>query len=114
MKRTAWFTITLMLVFALFLTQCAPTEAPPEPTQPPAEEPTAAEPAEEEPTEEVTITWGFWGSPEEKATHELVADAFMAENPNIKIEIWNQPWGDYFTDQEIKDLVAWIRTFPET
>jgi mono/diheme cytochrome c family protein len=24
------------------------------------------------------------------------------------------PWGDFFTDQEIKDLIAWIRTFPET
>ena len=24
------------------------------------------------------------------------------------------PWGDYFTDQEIKDLVAWIRTFSNT
>lgn len=97
MKRTAWFTIALLLVFAVLLAQCAPTEAPPEPTQPPVEEPPTAEPAEEGPAEEVTLTWGFWGSPEEKATHELVADAFMAENPDIKIEIWNQPWGDYFT-----------------
>ena len=24
------------------------------------------------------------------------------------------PWGDYFTDQEIKDLIAWIRTFSAT
>jgi mono/diheme cytochrome c family protein len=24
------------------------------------------------------------------------------------------PWGDYFTDQEIKDMVAWIRTFSGT
>ena len=24
------------------------------------------------------------------------------------------PWGDYFTDQEIKDLIAWIRTFSKT
>jgi mono/diheme cytochrome c family protein len=24
------------------------------------------------------------------------------------------PWGDYFTDQEIKDLIAWIRTFSGT
>ena len=23
-------------------------------------------------------------------------------------------WGDYFTDQEIRDMVAWIRTFSET
>jgi len=24
------------------------------------------------------------------------------------------PWGDFFSDQEIKDLVAWIRTFSAT
>lgn len=44
-----------------------------------------------------TLTWGFWGSPEEKATHEKVAQAFMEQNPNIKIEVWHQPWEDYFT-----------------
>lgn len=47
--------------------------------------------------EQVTITWGFWGSPEEKATHEQVAQQFMQENPNIKVEVWHQPWDDYFT-----------------
>ena len=24
------------------------------------------------------------------------------------------PWGDFFTDQEIRDLIAWIRTFSNT
>jgi mono/diheme cytochrome c family protein len=24
------------------------------------------------------------------------------------------PWGDYLTDQEIKDLIAWVRTFSNT
>ncbi len=24
------------------------------------------------------------------------------------------PWGDFFTDQDIKDLVAWVRTFSDT
>jgi multiple sugar transport system substrate-binding protein len=47
--------------------------------------------------DQITVTWGFWGSPEEKATHEAVAEAFMAEHPEINIEIWHQPWGDYFT-----------------
>ncbi|HEY0739111.1 MAG TPA: sugar ABC transporter substrate-binding protein, partial [Herpetosiphonaceae bacterium] len=47
--------------------------------------------------ETVTIRWGFWGEPGEKATHEKVAQAFMQEHPEIKIEIWHQPWGDYFT-----------------
>jgi multiple sugar transport system substrate-binding protein len=47
--------------------------------------------------DEVTLLWGMWGSPEEIATHQAVADAYMAENPNIKVELWSQPWGDYFT-----------------
>ena len=46
---------------------------------------------------QTTITWGMWGSPEEIATHQRVADAFMAEHPDITVEIWGQPWGDYFT-----------------
>ncbi|OUC07017.1 hypothetical protein RY27_17450 [Litorilinea aerophila] len=45
----------------------------------------------------VTLTWGFWGSAEERATHEQVAEAFMAEHPNIRIEYWHFPWSDYFT-----------------
>ena len=45
----------------------------------------------------VTLLWGMWGSPEEIATHQAVADAYMAQNPNVTIELWSQPWGDYFT-----------------
>ena len=47
--------------------------------------------------ESTTVTWAFWGSPEELATHESVATAFMEANPDINIEIWHQPWADYFT-----------------
>ena len=45
----------------------------------------------------VTVTWAFWGSPEEKASHERVAEAFMAEHPEIQIDFFHEPWGDYFT-----------------
>ncbi len=51
-----------------------------------------------------TITWGFWGSPEEKASHEKVAAEFMAQHPEIKVEVWHQPWDDYFT--KLKTLWA--------
>ncbi|MBI1279415.1 MAG: extracellular solute-binding protein [Anaerolineaceae bacterium] len=44
-----------------------------------------------------TLLWGMWGSPEEIAVHQQVADAYMKANPNVKIELWSQPWGDYFT-----------------
>ena len=43
------------------------------------------------------ITWAFWGEPSEKATHEAAAAAFMEEYPDIDVEIYHQPWGDYFT-----------------
>lgn len=46
---------------------------------------------------QTTVTWAMWGSPEEITTHQNVADAFMAQNADIEIEIWSQPWGDYFT-----------------
>jgi multiple sugar transport system substrate-binding protein len=44
-----------------------------------------------------TLLWGMWGSPEEIVTHQAVADAYMEQNPNVTIELWSQPWGDYFT-----------------
>jgi multiple sugar transport system substrate-binding protein len=47
--------------------------------------------------EQTTLLWGQWGSPEEIAIHQQVADAYMAQNPDVRIELWSQPWGDYFT-----------------
>ncbi len=79
----------LLLVSVLVLSAC--TGIAPQAAAPGSEgEPAAA-------GEPVTITWAFWGSPEEAASHKIVADAFMAEHPEIKIEVWNQPWDDYFT-----------------
>ncbi len=45
----------------------------------------------------VTLTWAMWGSSEEVATHQAVADAFMEEHPDIDVEIYSEPWADYFT-----------------
>jgi multiple sugar transport system substrate-binding protein len=87
------FAMTLVMTFALVLSACvvppAPTAAPPAAEQPAAQAPAAAEP--------VTLLWAFWGSPEEAKTHLAVADAFMAEHPDIKIETMVEPWNDYFT-----------------
>ncbi|MBZ0288245.1 MAG: sugar ABC transporter substrate-binding protein [Anaerolineae bacterium] len=44
-----------------------------------------------------TLLWGMWGSPEEIAVHQQVADAYMEANPDVTVELWSQPWGDYFT-----------------
>jgi multiple sugar transport system substrate-binding protein len=75
----------ILLVFAVSLSACAGVA------------PQAAAPGAPAAGEAVTITWAFWGSPEEKASHERVAAAFMEEHPEIKIDIWHQPWNDYFT-----------------
>jgi multiple sugar transport system substrate-binding protein len=86
-KSRTLFVMTFVMAFALVLSACV---VPPAPTaQPPAEQPAQAQP--------VTLLWAFWGSPEEAKTHLAVADAFMAEHPDIKIETMVEPWNDYFT-----------------
>jgi multiple sugar transport system substrate-binding protein len=92
MSRKFWVVLSVLMVAILAITACAPVPAAPPAAAPPATEvpaPAAAEP--------VTLTWAFWGSPEEAVSHKQVADAFMKEHPEIKIETWNAPWNDYFT-----------------
>lgn len=96
-SKHLFLVFSLVMVAVLALSACAPPAAPAPPAEAPAapaEQPTEAVAA---PAEPVTVTWAFWGSPEEAASHKIVADAFMAEHPEITIELWNQPWDDYFT-----------------
>ena len=88
-----WYVISALVVLMLVVSACAPVPAQPaaQPTEVPAAG--AAEPA----AEQVTLTWAFWGSPEEAVSHKQVADAFMKVHPEIKIETWNEPWDNYFT-----------------
>ncbi|MBM4466246.1 MAG: sugar ABC transporter substrate-binding protein [Chloroflexi bacterium] len=79
-RRRTLSIVTLLLALALVLSACQPA-AP------------AATPA----PEAVTLLWAFWGSPAEAETHQKVADVFMAEHPDIKIETMVEPWSDYFT-----------------
>ncbi|MBE2236119.1 MAG: ABC transporter substrate-binding protein [Anaerolinea sp.] len=97
--------ILLTLIALLALSACAPPATPVPAAPPVADQPaTSDQPATTEQAAvdqpaaaAVTLTWALWGSPEEVVSHQRVADAFMAEHPEIKIEIWNQPWDDYFT-----------------
>jgi raffinose/stachyose/melibiose transport system substrate-binding protein len=99
MNRKLYVLLSLVLMAAFVLAACgapAPTEAPPpaatdEPaaTEPPAaatEEPAATEaPAE---GEKVTVTWWHITTEEaQKAVWQKLADQYMAENPNVNIEI---------------------------
>ena len=94
MKRLQLSVIALLMIGALLLAAC--TAVAPGGAAPAAQTGGAAG-ATEGAAGQVTLTWALWGSPEEVASHQRVADAFMAEHPEIKIEIWNQPWDDYFT-----------------
>lgn len=92
-KRSMGF-LTILLILVLALAACAPVA----PSSAPATGGESNAPAASEgPT---TITWAFWGSPEEAASHKAVGDAFMQEHPEIKLEYYNEPWGDYFTKVE--------------
>jgi multiple sugar transport system substrate-binding protein len=86
---------SLVLVLSLILGACAVPPPPPAaaPEQPDTEAPATTEDGEDV----VTLRWAMWGSPAEVETHQMVADAFMDEHPNINIEIVADPWNDYFT-----------------
>lgn len=46
--------------------------------------------------EPVTITWSFWGDPNELPPNYEVIEAFEAAHPHIKIETQHAPWSSYF------------------
>jgi multiple sugar transport system substrate-binding protein len=80
--------LTVALLVLAACTAVAPSAAP------------AAEGGQAATGEPTTITWAFWGSPEEAASHERAAAAFMAVHPEIKVETMNFPWSDYFTKMQ--------------
>ncbi|HEU4325555.1 MAG TPA: sugar ABC transporter substrate-binding protein [Roseiflexaceae bacterium] len=100
--------LALMLIALIVLAGCGggtpSTNAPGASAGTPATGAPADVPTAPSGTEPVTITWGFWGSPEEKASHERVAAAFEASHPGYKIVVWHQPWDEYFT--KLKTLWA--------
>ncbi len=111
MTRRFWSLLSLLLLAAL-IASCAPvptqTGGAAAPTAPagaattaPSGAATTAPAGDQAP---VTLTWGFWGSPEEKASHEKVAAEYMKLHPNVKFEYFFAPWDDYFT--KLKTLWA--------
>lgn len=90
---------SVLLIVAVLIAGCAPTEEAPatepaeeeQPTEPEEEEPTEPEPEpeEEEPSEEqVTIEWWHISTADEhRNAWQAMADEFMAANPNVNIEI---------------------------
>ncbi len=107
MRNTYPRAFALALIALVTLAGCGSTpsaNAPAAPAGTPAAGAATAVPAQPSGAQPVTITWGFWGSPEEKASHERVAAAFEASHPGYKIVVWHQPWDEYFT--KLKTLWA--------
>lgn len=97
--KRLWSVLALMAAMALLMAACTPVA----PGAPVAE---SGAPAGAEGV--TTLTWAMWGSPEELRTHETVRDAFMAEHPEINIEMVSYPWNDYFTAMQ----TAWASGDP--
>lgn len=90
---------------AITLAACAaPPAAAPAATTAPAAATAAPEATAATAGGPITIRWAMWGDAEELKAHQAVADAFMAKNPNIKVEIVTSPWDDYNT--KLKTLIA--------
>ena len=99
-KRVLVFS-AFALVLVLLVSACTPVAPGAAPAATTSSGATAGEPT--------TITWAMWGSPDEIKTHQTVADAFMAEHPEIKVEIVSYPWNDYFTAMQ----TAWASGDPK-
>lgn len=55
-------------------------------------------------TTPVTVSWSVWGSEQELVSHRRVADAFMVQYPNIKVDVRHLPWEKYH--DQIKVWIA--------
>ena len=49
--------------------------------------------------ENVTLTFAFWDTNQEPGM-KAIADAYMAEHPNVTIDVQVTPWGEYWTKLE--------------
>lgn len=70
-------------------------EATEEAEEAPVAEDTEAAPVEEASGEATTITYAYWGTPDEAASVQEVADKYHEENPNITVEIMCIPNEEY-------------------
>lgn len=88
MSRKIYMILSVLLIAAFAISACG-SPASEEPVAQPAEESAATEaPAEQPAVEKVTITWWHISTADEhKALWQKLADEYMAENPNVNIEI---------------------------
>jgi len=93
-----WSLLSVILILGFVLTACAApaTEVPAQPTAAPAQ-PTEAPATDAPVAEPVTIKYSMWQA-NQQPPYQQCADVFMSENPNIKIEISQLNWPDYWAN----------------
>ncbi len=111
MQRKQFVALPALIAILLLAMACAPAAPGSAPAAESATTPAAE--AEAPAGETTTLTWAMWGSPEEIATHQAVADAFEAEHPEIQIEIVSYPWGDYFTAMQTTWASGDVENIPD-
>jgi multiple sugar transport system substrate-binding protein len=72
----------------------SPTPAPPAPTTGTSAAP--ATQAASSAARSASITWSFWGDPNELPPNDEVIQAFNQKFPNIEIKKFHEPWSSYF------------------
>lgn len=90
----------LCVVMVLGMVACSQTPATPS-TEAPAnnETPATEAPATEAPVSDdvVEITYSYWGTPDEAASVQAVADKYNAENPGVHVTVMAIPNEEYVT-----------------
>ncbi len=112
MHRKKLVALSVLVAMLLLAVACAPA-VPSAPASDSATTPAEADESAAPAGETTTLTWAMWGSPEEIATHQAVADAFMAEHPEIQIEIVSYPWSDYFTAMQTTWASGDVENIPD-
>ncbi len=87
----------MVTVLLLFSVACATQDKQVSSGEQTSDESTSVSETPQKDDEKVTITWSYWGSPDEVAQYKEIADAFQEEYKNITIEHISAPWSEYFT-----------------
>lgn len=87
--------LLLCVLMVLSMTACGSSS---QPAETPKAEPATAGAQEDAGSDDVvTITYSYWGTPDEAASVQAVADKFHEEYPNIQVEVMAIPNEEYVT-----------------
>ena len=87
--------LLLCVLLVLSMTACGAGSEPAATTAPKADTPAPSADAGSD--DVVTITYSYWGTPDEAASVQAVADKFHEEYPNILVEVMAIPNEEYVT-----------------